>query len=199
MNKAVFIDRDGTLNEMVYDPTHGIMDSPRRPDQVVPVVGAGAFLREVRALGYLVIVVTNQPGMAKGTLTEADLEAVNTRLAEQMAEEGGGWDDLLYAPTHPTGGPWARPELVQDSDWRKPEPGMLFHAMEKHAVDLSMSWMIGDGLNDVQAGRRAGCRTALVTRLKVEHLEKMLEWADARPDYIEPSLAAILPRLGSPD
>jgi len=185
---AVFIDRDGTLNELVYDEQHGILDSPRRPDQVHAIAGAGAFLKDVREMGYLAVVVTNQPGIAKGTLSHPDLDAVHARLAELCAREGGRWDDLEFSPYHEKGGPQARPDYVRDSDCRKPRPGMLLRAAERHGIDLAKSWMVGDGLVDVQAGRAAGCRTILLTRLKVSVIEKFMDMDGAVPDFIAASL-----------
>jgi D-glycero-D-manno-heptose 1,7-bisphosphate phosphatase len=192
VKKAVFIDRDGTLNEMVYDETHGLMDSPRRPEQVRAIPGAGAFLHSVREMGYLAIVVTNQPGLAKGTFTEEELESVNRELARQLAAEGGAWDDLRYCPHHPDGGATPNLKYVRTCDCRKPKPGLLTAAAAEHGIDLSASWMIGDGVNDVQAGRRAGCRTVLVTNLKVEHIEKFIGFQDAMPATVAASLEDVL-------
>lgn len=191
-SRAVFVDRDGTLNELVYDEVHGILDSARKPDQVVLLRGAGAFLKGVRDAGYRVVVVTNQPGIAKGTLSLSDLEAVHRRLAELLAADGGRWDEILYSPYHPTGGPWARPEYVKDSECRKPKPGMLLRAAREHGIDLGQSWMVGDGLVDVQAGRSAGCRTILLTRVKVSHIEKFMDVEGAEPDYVAGSLPECL-------
>lgn len=173
MNKAVFVDRDGTLNEMVYDEAHGLFDSPRRPEQVRAVPFAGRFLRDLRALGYRIIVVTNQPGIAKGTLKLAQLHAVNKRLLELLSHEDGTWDDLRFCPHHPEGGPGAKSKYVTACECRKPKPGLLVAAARDHGLDLERSWMVGDGLVDVQAGRAAGCRTILVTRLKIEQVERL--------------------------
>ncbi|HMP74469.1 MAG TPA: HAD family hydrolase [Kiritimatiellia bacterium] len=190
--KGLFVDRDGTLNGMVYDGTHGIMDSPRRPEQVALMPHAGAFLRGARELGYRIVVVTNQPGIAKGTLTEAELEAVNGRLGELLEAEGAGWDDLLYCPFHPDPGPGGRAEYARLTDCRKPGPGMLLAAAEKHGIDLGESWMVGDGLVDVQAGRRAGCRTLLVSKVKLNEIEQFFILEDARPDALAGSLKEAL-------
>lgn len=189
---AVFVDRDGTLNELVYDEVHGILDSPRKPDQVVLVPGAGAFLQGVRDLGYRIVIVTNQPGIAKGTLSVEDLNAVNDRLAALLERDGGAWDDLLYSPFHPDGGPWARPEFVKQSDCRKPGAGMLRRAAEAYRLDLAQSWMVGDGLVDVQAGRTAGCRTILLAKVKVSHIEKFIDIEGAEPDFVAGSLGECL-------
>ncbi len=188
MKKAIFIDRDGTLNEMVYDDTHGLMDSPRRAEQVRLVRGAGRFLKAARELGFMVIVVTNQPGIAKGTLTEAELDAVNRRLADLLAEEGGRWDELRYSPWHPQGGPGGRAEFIGPSDTRKPAPGMLLEAAREHGIYLPASWMIGDGIVDVQAGRAAGCRTILLATVKLEQVERFVNMERAEPDHVARSL-----------
>jgi len=201
MRRAVFIDRDGTLNELIYNPDHGIVDSPHRAEDVHPLPGAAEFMRGVREMGYLVIVVTNQPGIAKGSLSLEELDRINRRLADLLAERGGQWDDLLYCPHHPRLYKGGVPEYVTDCGCRKPEPGLLLEAARRHDVDLTRSWMVGDGLNDVQAGRRAGCRTILVTRLKIETIERFLSLEDAEPDFIVPDLAGALAviRNNSPD
>ena len=189
MKKAVFVDRDGTLNKMVYDQTHGLMDSPRRPEQVELIPGAGRFLKEVRLQGYLAVVVSNQPGLTKGTLTLDELNAVHRQLAELLLGEGGAWDDLYYAAYHPEGGPGACRAYEAQKEFRKPAPGMLLDAAKKHDIDLAGSWMVGDGIVDVQAGRAAGCRTVLVTQLKLEQLEQFQKLEDATPDAVVADLA----------
>ena len=184
MKKALFVDRDGVLNEMFYDQEHGVMDSPRRPDQLHLMKGAGTFLKAAKELGYLVVVVTNQPGIAKGTLTEEELEAVHKRLAELLAEEGGTWNHIYYCPHHPDGGPTKQEAYVQNCECRKPKPGMLLQAAEELNIDLSSSWMIGDGLTDIQAGIAAGCHTILFTKLKINFLEKYFDIIGREPEVM---------------
>lgn len=189
MNRtAIFIDRDGVLNEMVYDADHGLLDSPRRPDQVRMIKGAGRFLAHCRAAGFLTIVVTNQPGIAKATLTLEELDAVNRELDRQLQADGGSWDDLFFSPYHPKPGPGGRPEYTRHSDCRKPGPGMLLAAAGKHGIDLGRSWMIGDGTVDVQAGRAAGCRTILITALKISQIEQFVAMDNAMPDAVVKNL-----------
>lgn len=188
MKPAIFIDRDGVLNEMVYDETHGLLDSPRRPSQVRMIAGAGRFLARARKAGYLTVVVTNQPGIAKGTLTIEELDEVNTTLARLLEAEGASWDDLYYSPFHPNPGPGGRPEYARKTDCRKPGPGMLLAAAQKHGIDLATSWMIGDGTVDVQAGRSAGCRTILITSLKINQIEQFIDMKGAIPDAVVKNL-----------
>jgi histidinol-phosphate phosphatase family protein len=192
MDKAIFIDRDGTLNEMVYDESHGVLNSPRRADQVLLMPHAAEFLRGVKALGYKIILVTNQPAIAKGNMTERDLAEVNARLAELLREGGGAWDEERVCKHHPDGGPTPRAEFVRDCDCRKPKPGMLLQAAREHGLDLAASWMLGDGLVDVQAGRAAGCRTILVTQLRMDHIEKWFKLDGAIPDFVARDLGAAL-------
>ncbi|HMP74873.1 MAG TPA: HAD family hydrolase [Kiritimatiellia bacterium] len=192
MKPALFIDRDGVLNQMVYDQTHGLLDSPRRPEQVVAIPGAGAFLREIRAAGYPIIVATNQPGLAKGTLTDRELAAVNDELARQLALEQGRWDDLRYCPHHPGPCPGGNPAYIRACACRKPAPGLLLDAAREHDIDLAASWMIGDGLVDIAAGRRAGCRTILVTALKWSMAERFLDLAEGGPDAVARDLGEAL-------
>ena len=139
--KAVFVDRDGTLNEMVYDVTHGVLDSPRRADQVKLLPHAAHFLNKLRELGYFIVIATNQPGLAKGTLTQDQLESVNKKMADLLLLEGARWDDFRFCPHHP--------EFGSLCNCRKPLPGMLTQAAKDHDIDLSRSGMIGGGLVDV--------------------------------------------------
>lgn len=184
MKKAIFIDRDGTLNEMVHDPDHGTLDSPRRPEQVALMPGAAEFLKALREDGWFLVVATNQPGIAKGTLTPPELKAVHARLADLLAAGGGRWDDLRVCTHHPDYG--------SPCDCRKPKPGLLLEAARAHGLDLSASWMIGDGLVDVRAGRAAGCRTILLTKLKLYHVERFFDMNGAEPDAVAGTLAEAL-------
>lgn len=188
MKPAIFIDRDGVLNEMVYDENHGLLDSPRRVEQVRMIKGAGRFLKQARDAGYITVVVTNQPGVAKATLTIAELQTVHDELARQLNQEGTSWDDLYFSPYHPKPGPRGLPEYTRISDCRKPGPGMLLAAAEKHGIDFTRSWMIGDGIVDVQAGKAAGCRTILITGLKISQIEQFVKLENATPDAVVKNL-----------
>lgn len=185
LQPAVFLDRDGILNEMVYDPVHGLMDSPRRPEQVKLVSGAARLIQLAREGGFRIIVVTNQPGLAKATLTEAELAAVHATLASLLQEQGAAWDELRFCPHHPSG---QGPALyVRECDCRKPKPGMLRQAALESRIDLEASWMVGDGIVDVQAGAAAGCRTILVSKVKLHDIERFLELR-CEPTAVVPDL-----------
>jgi len=148
---AVFIDRDGTLNEEV-----GYLC---RPEDVVLIPGSREALARLNARGIPVLVVTNQAGIGKGKYGWTDFQAVMDRIAGLLAEGGAHVDGVYAAPHHARGlGAYAHP----DHPDRKPNPGMLLRAAEEHGVDLSRSWMVGDKALDLGAGRNAGCRVALV-------------------------------------
>ncbi len=148
---AFFLDRDGTLNEEV--------DYLSDPEQLVLIPGAAAAVARLNALGIPVVVVTNQSGIGRGKYGWQDFAAVMKRMETLLAHENA-WIDAVYASPHHE---HARGEYaVADHPERKPNPGMLLRAAEEHGLDLSRSWMVGDKALDLEAGRRAGCRVALV-------------------------------------
>jgi D-glycero-D-manno-heptose 1,7-bisphosphate phosphatase len=150
-DRAVFLDRDGTLVE----PRH----YPATPEELVLYPGLGPGLRRLQAAGFQLIVITNQSGLARGYFSEDDLAAMHAYLSGELAAEGVRLDGIYYCPHHPDG---AIPELAIRCDCRKPQPGMLRRAAAEQGLDLARSWFVGDILDDVEAGNRAGCRTVLV-------------------------------------
>jgi D-glycero-D-manno-heptose 1,7-bisphosphate phosphatase len=151
LRPAVFIDRDGTLNEEV--------DYLHRVEEVAIIPGAAKAVARLNALGIPVIVVTNQSGIGKGKFGWEEYDAVMARIDELLALEGARIDGAYVAPHHHKAkGEYCHP----DHPDRKPNPGMLQRAAEEHGLDLERSWMIGDKEIDVLAGRNAGCRSVLV-------------------------------------
>ena len=152
---AIFLDRDGT----VIEDTGYISD----PDQVRLIPGAAEAIRRFTDAGFLVIVVSNQSGVARGLLDEATLSAVHTRVEELLQAGDATLHDAYYCPY--LDGPEVVVEAYRrDSELRKPKPGMLLQAARDWSIDLSRSWMIGDASSDVEAGRRVGCRTIRIDR-----------------------------------
>jgi D,D-heptose 1,7-bisphosphate phosphatase len=150
---AVFLDRDDTL---VVDP--GFID---HPEKVELMPGAVEAVNRLHTAGYRVVVVSNQSGVARGLFDEQRLEAIHDRLRSLLADGGAALDGIYYCPY--LEGPEAKVEAYRRrSTLRKPEPGMLFEAASEQRLDLGRSWMIGDAARDIEAGRRAGCRTILV-------------------------------------
>ena len=149
--RAVFLDKDGTL----------VDDVPYNVDPALLVLAqhAGPALRLLRSLGYRLYVVSNQSGVARGRFGEDALPPLFARLEAMLAQEGVTLDGVFWCPHHPQG-MIARHAI--DCACRKPQPGMLQQAAARHDIDLAASWMVGDILDDVEAGRRAGCRTVLI-------------------------------------
>ena len=156
---AVFVDRDGVLNHLVMDPTSGFAESPLRTADVAIVAGAGSAIARLRAAGWLVVCVTNQPAAAKGSVDLSTLQEIHERVRSLLATEGGHFDGERICLHHPKG---IVAELSGVCKCRKPEPGMLLDSATEYGIDLSRSWMIGDTDADVNAGRAAGVRTVLV-------------------------------------
>lgn len=153
--RAIFLDRDGTINKYV-----GFL---RNIDELELIDGVAEAIRLINESGYLAIVVTNQPVIARGEVTENELDAIHNKMETLLGAEGAYLDGIYYCPHHPHKGYEGEvPELKIDCDCRKPKPGMLLKAAQDFNIDLSQSWMIGDGENDVKAGQNAGCRTALI-------------------------------------
>jgi D-glycero-D-manno-heptose 1,7-bisphosphate phosphatase len=134
-------------------------DYLRRPEDVAILPGAAAAIARLNKKNIPVIVVTNQSGIGRGLFGWAEYSAVMDKIGELLSSEGAHIDDAYACPFHESGvGEYRHPNHPD----RKPSPGMLFSAAEKHQIDLKRSWMIGDKKIDLEAGRNAGCRTALV-------------------------------------
>ena len=153
--KAVFLDRDGTIN--VYK---GFL---RNVDDFELIKGIGGAIRAINEQGYLVVVVTNQPVIARGELRKEGLEEIHNRMETELGEEGAYLDGIYVCPHHPHKGYEGEiAELKFDCGCRKPKPGLLLRAAENLNISLEESWMVGDSENDIKAGRAAGCRIALI-------------------------------------
>ncbi|MHC4096445.1 MAG: HAD-IIIA family hydrolase [Planctomycetota bacterium] len=170
-NKAIFLDRDGTLIE---DP--GYLN---HPEQVTLLEGVAEALIELRNMGYMLIVTTNQSAVARGIVSEKILGEIHNRLRQLLTERGAYLDQIYYCPYHPDG---VIPKYCKESDWRKPNPGMLLAASDEMDIDLSQSWKIGDSSRDIEAGLRAGCKTILVTRLS-RYKTTLGRPDEPKPDY----------------
>ena len=153
--KAVFLDRDGTINAYV-----GFL---RRAEDFSLLPDVAAAIRRIHDCGYLAIVVTNQPVIARGETTFEELDRIHRKMETLLGLEGAYVDDLFFCPHHPDAGfPGERPEFKIRCNCRKPAPGLLLAAARKYNIDLAQSWMVGDSQRDVAAGQNAGCRTALI-------------------------------------
>jgi D-glycero-D-manno-heptose 1,7-bisphosphate phosphatase len=171
---AVFFDRDDTL---VHDP--GFIS---HPDQVQLLDDAPEAVSRLRRAGYLIVIVSNQSGVARGLLTEEDLAAIHHRLQDLFNQHGAALDAIYSCPY--LDGPEAVVAAYRRaSDLRKPAPGMLLQAAQDLHVDLDRSWMIGNSARDIEAGHGAGCRTVLIERGGPDSAGR-----EAAPDHVARSL-----------
>jgi D-glycero-D-manno-heptose 1,7-bisphosphate phosphatase len=168
-DKAIFLDRDDTIIE---DP--GYINSA---EQVKLVPAAAQALVELRKLGFKLIVVSNQSGIARGIIQEQAIGQIHDRLKQLLAEHNAYLDRIYFCPFHPDG---AVQKFRKDSDWRKPKPGMLLAASKEMKISLADSWMIGNGYADIAAGKAAGCRTILI-KSNIKPPEK--KPGDQDPDF----------------
>lgn len=153
--KAIFLDRDGTINR-----EEGFLSDIDR-FELLP--GVGNAIRKINQSGYLTIVITNQPVIARGELSREGLEEIHNKMETLLGKEGAYLDGIYYCPHHPHSGYEGEvKELKIDCNCRKPKPGMLYAAAEAFHIDLKSSWMVGDRERDIAAGKSAGCKTVLI-------------------------------------
>jgi D-glycero-D-manno-heptose 1,7-bisphosphate phosphatase len=175
---AVFLDRDGTINEEV--------DFVCSPDELHLIPGAAGAIRRLNQAGLITCVISNQSGVARGLLTEEDLMRIHAKLEQDLQLEEARLDRIYYCPHHPTEGV---PPYNISCTCRKPATGMLESGREEFSIDLKRSFVIGDRLADIGAGTAAGAQTILVlTGYGKKALEECRK-AGITPDRILPSLA----------
>jgi D,D-heptose 1,7-bisphosphate phosphatase len=154
--KAVFLDRDGTINIF-----NGFVTKPKDFNLIDGVTEA---VKKINSLGFLAIVITNQPVIARGEVYSNTLDLIHMKMETELGKNGAYIDDLFYCPHHPNRGfEGERPEYKIDCNCRKPKPGMILQAAQKYNIDLSYSYMVGDDMRDVQTGINAGCVPVLLT------------------------------------
>ncbi|MBI2888531.1 MAG: HAD family hydrolase [Candidatus Liptonbacteria bacterium] len=176
MNKkfAVFLDRDGTLIEYVLELT--------KPEQLKILPGAVEGVKALNEAGFLCIILTNQPIVEKGKITQAEAEGINRMLAEQFTAQGARIDAAFVCPH--------RFKEPQHCTCRKPDQGMVQEAVKKFDIDLSQSFMVGDSLRDIETGKRGGMKTILVQTNPDGNREDDKFFPDAKPDYTVANMQA---------
>ena len=153
--KAIFLDRDGTINKYV-----GFL---RNIEQFELLSGVSEAIRKINQSGYLAVVVTNQPVIARGEVTYTELQEIHNKMETILGKDGAYLDGIYFCPHHPDKGFKGEvKELKINCNCRKPNPGLLLQAASDFNINLEQSWMIGDGKNDIQAGKNAGCQTVLI-------------------------------------
>jgi D-glycero-D-manno-heptose 1,7-bisphosphate phosphatase len=175
MTAAVFVDRDGVINEPVWDTRTQSFESPYRPEDVALVPGAAEGL--ARLTGFKLVLVSNQPSAAKGQTTLEALAAVHERVAEALRTAGVELDGAYYCHHHP--------DFTGPCACRKPAPGLLLDAAAELGLDLRRSWMIGDADSDVTAAHSAGAKAVLVEHPRTAHRRG----GAVAPEHTAPDLA----------
>lgn len=186
MTKALFLDRDGVIDDLVWYPSPGEWEAPRSVRDLHIRPGVIEALREASRAGFLIVLITNQPSYAKGKCPLEDLEEVHARVLDELAR-GGVEVAESYVCFH-------HPESVIEGygrcECRKPSPFFIWEAARNHKINLRESWMIGDQETDVVTGINAGCRTAL---LKYEHSSS--KRGSAQPDAVSSDLAELVRQI----
>lgn len=178
MNKALFLDRDGVINQVVKN-SEGEYDSPQNIDEVSLVSGIEKLIGWANEIGIKVVEVSNQPGVAKGKMSMEKSEQIENKVSK-LLEEKDVWIDKKYICYHHPRG--VVPEYSLECDCRKPKPGLLMKAAKEMGIDLRSSVIVGDRDWDVIAGKAAGCKTILYL-FKEDSLEKIKYAMDSPADY----------------
>ena len=189
MNRAVFIDRDGTISEEV-----GYINHASR-FRLFPY--SAAALKQLHENGYLAIVITNQAGVARGYFSEDMVQQIHRRMTDELTAGGAALDAIYYCAHHPLVG---EPPYRLDCDCRKPKPGLLLRAARDFDIDLAKSWMVGDRYGDIELAANAGVKSALVLsgygRGEWEHQRD--NWT-IKPDLVAADLLEAVRLIGNPD
>jgi D-glycero-D-manno-heptose 1,7-bisphosphate phosphatase len=184
MNRAVFLDRDGVINKIVYHQDLGILDTPFTPSQFELLPGVAKSIRTLNRLGLLTILVSNQPGMAKGHYDHKTFRAIEKKMFDILNKNKAKLDGAYYCFHHPEG---RVKKYRKRCNCRKPKAGLLLKAAQDFDLDLKSSYLIGDGIMDIQAGKSVGCITFLVGNHKCD-LCRLLNEKKIEPDFIVPNL-----------
>jgi D-glycero-D-manno-heptose 1,7-bisphosphate phosphatase len=184
MTDAVFLDRDGVINQLVFNPDLGLVDSPLNPAEFKLISGAAEAIKTFNRLGLKVIVVSNQPGIAKGKMSEENFDGIREKMKSLLAKNNAHIDGEYYCLHHPEA---QRVEFKVKCRCRKPQPGLLLKAAKELGLKTSKSYMIGDGVTDIKAGQAVGCKSILIGAVKCD-LCKLMETMAVKPDVITSSL-----------
>ena len=186
-NKAVFLDRDGVLNDLEYYPEEGRVGSPMSAKELRVFPYAGESVQRIKGLDFKAILVSNQPGVAKRQFTYSEFKKMNEKVRKELRKSNCTLDAEYFCLHHPNA-------LILkyriDCNCRKPKPGLLYRAAKEHNLDLRDSFFVGDALVDVKAGNAAGCKTILLGH-PTTFIGRMIEEENAMPDFMLPSLRQV--------
>ncbi len=189
--RAVFLDRDGVINELLFHQEMGIIETPFTVKQFKLRPGVGPAIREINRLGLKAVVVSNQPGVAMQHFSQQTLQEITRKMIRGLARNGAHLDGIYYCIHHPEKG---KGKLKIRCKCRKPKPGLLFQAAQDLHLDLKKSYVIGDSILDVQAGRGAGCTTLLLAHLKCD-LCHLMARRKIKPHYLAKDLKTAVQQI----
>lgn len=192
MARAVFLDRDGVINEILFHREMGIIETPFTVSQFRLRPGAAEAIRRINRLGFKVIVASNQPGVAMRRFSLSTLRAITRKMIQQLGRKRARLDGIYYCLHHPEKG---FGKLKRRCSCRKPKAGLLLRAGRELEINLRRSYMIGDSVLDVQAGRRAGCVTLLTAHLKCDLCHLMARRRGVRPHFLVKDLRAAVEKI----
>jgi D-sedoheptulose 7-phosphate isomerase len=191
LRRAVFLDRDGVINPYKYNSEFGTFDSPSNPDEFSLLPDAAKAVAQVNRLGLLAIVTSNQPGVAKGKMSRDLLDAIDRKMKVSLELNGAKLDGTYYCFHHPAA---LLEEYRITCDCRKPKPGLLLNAARELNIDLDNSYMVGDGIVDILAGRAAATTTLFISSRKCCVCDE-LKVHDAVPNFIASNLSEAVERI----
>jgi D-glycero-D-manno-heptose 1,7-bisphosphate phosphatase len=161
--RAVFLDRDGVINALVFNAGTGCWESPRIPQDAKLLEGSAQAVKSLADAGYMIFVVSNQPNYAKGKASLENIKLIHEKIAAELAAAGAPVNEFYYCYHHPSGD---KPGYSVKCECRKPNPYFLLKAAKKYALDMASCWFVGDRDSDIECGAAAGARTVLVPGLQ---------------------------------
>ena len=177
MNKAVFLDRDGTINEDIGYLNH--------PSQLKLLPKSAEAIKLLNEAGFKIITISNQSGVARGILTEDMLQTIDKKLQKEVLKGGGYIDGMYYCPHHPEHGVYP---YKLECECRKPHNGLIKKASKEYGIDTKISYMVGDKLSDIETGKKSGTKTILVLTGKGKKASESKEIKELEPDHIAKNL-----------
>lgn len=178
--KAIFLDRDGIINEMIHIRDHGFVDTPSTPQQFKIIKGVIKAIRIAKKLGYKIIIISNQPGIAKGYYDKKTFDAIRKKMYTKFRRSNVTIDDDFYCFHHPNA---KLAKYRKKCSCRKPNTGLIKKAIKTHTLDIKKSFFIGDGIIDMEAAKRAGCKSIFVGNIN-STITELFGTRNIHPEYI---------------
>ncbi|MDE2588439.1 MAG: HAD family hydrolase [Patescibacteria group bacterium] len=179
-NKTIFLDRDGVINKLVYHKEEGIIDTPFSESQFEIVNSVPQTISKLRNAGYKIIIISNQPGIAKKYYSSKTFEKICKKMHQELEKKKGMVDDEFYCFHHPDA---KNPKFKKKCSCRKPKIGLIKKAARIHNIDIKNSYFVGDGIVDLQAAKKAGCKSIFVGNMS-SGLSAILKEKKLKPVYI---------------